>query len=132
MSGGRGWPDKIGATDIETERGDEKVARIIDLTKGIGADSVLECVGMRSMMQAIHATRPGGYVGCVRVTHGVELRGEELFSYMAGPPGAELPSNIHRFGRERQDSNLARCSTRSTKWPGPTARLTSSEPLLQP
>src|SRR2546425_5667498 len=36
---------EFGATDIVTERGDEGVARIKDLTGGIGADSVLECVG---------------------------------------------------------------------------------------
>ena len=71
---------EFGATHIVTERGDEGVARIMDLTNGIGADSVLECVGTQeSMMQAIHATRPGGYVGYVGVPHGVELSGEELF-----------------------------------------------------
>ena len=52
---------EFGATDIVIERGDEGVARIKELTKGIGADSVLECVGTQeSMMQAIRATRPGG------------------------------------------------------------------------
>jgi threonine dehydrogenase-like Zn-dependent dehydrogenase len=71
---------EFGATDIVTERGDEGVERIMELTKGIGADSVLECVGTQeSMMQSIHATRPGGYVGYVGVPHGVELNGEELF-----------------------------------------------------
>src|SRR5213078_1078136 len=71
---------EFGATDIVTERGDEGVARIKDLTNGIGADSVLECVGTQeSMMQAIHATRKGGHVGYVGVPHGVELNGEELF-----------------------------------------------------
>jgi threonine dehydrogenase-like Zn-dependent dehydrogenase len=71
---------EFGATDIVTERGDEGVARIMEMTKGIGADSVLECVGTQeSMMQAIHATRPGGYVGYVGVPHGVELKGDELF-----------------------------------------------------
>src|SRR5437870_2024289 len=71
---------EFGATDIVTERGDEGVARIKELTKGIGADSVLECVGTQeSMMQAIHATRPGGSVGYVGVPHGVELDGQELF-----------------------------------------------------
>ena len=50
------------------------------MTKGIGADSVLECVGTQeSMMQAIHCTRTGGYVCYVGVPHGVELNGEELF-----------------------------------------------------
>ena len=82
---------ELGATDIVTERGDEGVARIKDLTKGIGADSVLECVGTQeSMMQAIHATRKGGYVGYVGVPHDVELKGEELFyahvHLHGGPP----------------------------------------------
>jgi threonine dehydrogenase-like Zn-dependent dehydrogenase len=71
---------EFGATDIVTERGDEGVARIKDLTNGVGADSVLECVGSQeSMMQAIHSTRPGGSVGYVGVPHGVELHGQELF-----------------------------------------------------
>jgi len=71
---------EFGATDIVTERGDEGVARIKEMTKGIGADSVLECVGTKeSMMQAIHVTRPGGHVGFVGVPHGVELNGQELF-----------------------------------------------------
>ena len=71
---------EFGATDIVTERGDEGVARIKELTNGIGADSVLECVGTQeSMMQAIHSTRPGGYIGYVGVPHGVSLEGEQLF-----------------------------------------------------
>jgi threonine dehydrogenase-like Zn-dependent dehydrogenase len=71
---------EFGATDIVTERGDEGVARIKELTKGIGADSVLECVGTQeSMMQAIRSTRPGGYIGYVGVPHGVELNGQQLF-----------------------------------------------------
>src|SRR6516162_7190955 len=71
---------EFGATDIVTERGDEGIARIKDLTTGIGADSVLECVGTHeSMMQAIRSTRPGGYVSYVGVPHGVELDGQQLF-----------------------------------------------------
>jgi threonine dehydrogenase-like Zn-dependent dehydrogenase len=35
----------FGATDIVSERGDEGVARLKELTNGVGADSVLECVG---------------------------------------------------------------------------------------
>src|SRR2546430_12834082 len=71
---------EFGATDIVTERGDEGVARIKALTDGIGADSVLECVGTQeSMKQAIGSTRKGGYVSFVGVPHGVELKGEELF-----------------------------------------------------
>jgi threonine dehydrogenase-like Zn-dependent dehydrogenase len=71
---------EFGATDIVAERGDEGVARIKELTGGIGADSVLECVGTQeSMNQAIRSTRPGGYVSYVGVPHGVELDGAALF-----------------------------------------------------
>ena len=71
---------EFGATDIVTERGDDGVARIKELTKGVGADSVLECVGTReSMAQAIGITRPGGSVGYVGVPHGVELDAADLF-----------------------------------------------------
>jgi threonine dehydrogenase-like Zn-dependent dehydrogenase len=71
---------EYGATDIVTERGDEGVAKIKELTGGLGAHSVIEAVGTQeSMMQAIHSTRPGGHVGYVGVSHGVELPGMELF-----------------------------------------------------
>jgi threonine dehydrogenase-like Zn-dependent dehydrogenase len=71
---------EFGATDIVTERGDGGVARIRELTNGIGADAVLECVGTHeSMMQAIHSARPGASVGYVGVPHGVELDMQELF-----------------------------------------------------
>src|SRR5438128_2655823 len=71
---------EFGATDIVTERGDDGVARIKDMTNGVGVDSVLECVGTQeSMMQAIRSTRPGGSIGYVGVPHGVELGGEKLF-----------------------------------------------------
>jgi threonine dehydrogenase-like Zn-dependent dehydrogenase len=71
---------EFGATDIVSERGDEGVERIMQLTGGVGADSVLECVGTQeSMLQAIRCTRPGGSVGYVGVPHGVSLDGRELF-----------------------------------------------------
>ena len=71
---------ELGATDVVTERGDEGIARIKELTKGVGADSVLECVGTaESMQQAIGAARPGGYVSYVGVPHGVQLDGQKLF-----------------------------------------------------
>lgn len=71
---------EFGATDIAAERGVEGAERIKELTNGIGADSVLECVGtQQSMMQAIQSSRRGGYVGYVGVPHGVELNGEHLF-----------------------------------------------------
>jgi threonine dehydrogenase-like Zn-dependent dehydrogenase len=71
---------ELGATDIVTERGDEGAERIRELTKGVGADSVLECVGTQeSMWQAIRAARPGGHVSYVGVPHGVQLDGAALF-----------------------------------------------------
>ncbi|HXT42552.1 MAG TPA: zinc-dependent alcohol dehydrogenase family protein [Pseudonocardiaceae bacterium] len=71
---------EFGATDIVAERGDDGVAKIKDLTNGLGAHSVIEAVGTQeSMMQAIRATRPGGHVGYVGVAHDVQLPGEELF-----------------------------------------------------
>jgi threonine dehydrogenase-like Zn-dependent dehydrogenase len=71
---------EYGATDIVTERGDAGVARIKELTGGLGAHSVVEAVGTQeSMLQAIRATRPGGHVGYVGVAHDVALDGQELF-----------------------------------------------------
>ncbi len=71
---------EFGATDIVTQRGEEGVARVKELTHGVGADSVLECVGTQeSMMQAVHSARAGGFVSFVGVPHGVALDGSELF-----------------------------------------------------
>jgi len=71
---------EYGATDIVTERGEAGVARVKELTGGLGAESVLECVGTQeSMAQAIQATRAGGYVSYVGVPHGVQLDGQQLF-----------------------------------------------------
>src|SRR5215469_13544332 len=87
---------EFGASDIVTERGNDGVARIKELTKGIGADSVLECVGTQeSMMQAIQSTRPGGYVSYVGVPHGVELNGEQLFFAHVHLHGGPAP--VRRF-----------------------------------
>jgi threonine dehydrogenase-like Zn-dependent dehydrogenase len=83
---------EFGATDIVTERGDEGVERIRQLTGGVGADSVLECVGTQeSMMQAIRAARPGGHVGYVGVPHGVALEGRPLFYSMVHLHGGPAP-----------------------------------------
>jgi threonine dehydrogenase-like Zn-dependent dehydrogenase len=81
---------EFGATDIVTERGDEGVARIKELTGGLGAHSTIEAVGTQeSMMQAIRSTRAGGHVGYVGVSHDVNLRGLDLFfsgvSLLGGP-----------------------------------------------
>ncbi|WP_460916299.1 zinc-dependent alcohol dehydrogenase family protein [Plantactinospora veratri] len=87
---------EFGATDIVTERGDEGVARIKELTNGLGAHSVIEAVGTQeSMMQAIRSTRPGGHVGYVGVAHGVELPGTELFFSGVHLHGGPAP--VRRF-----------------------------------
>ncbi len=87
---------EFGATDIVTERGEAGVARIKELTRGVGADAVLECVGTsESMIQAIRATRPGGSVGYVGVPHGVELNGQELFYTHVRLHGGPAP--VRRF-----------------------------------
>ncbi len=87
---------EFGATDIVTERGDEGVERIKELTNGIGADAVLECVGTQeSMMQAIRSTRPGGFVGYVGVPHGVEIDGQKLFFAHVHLHGGPAP--VRRF-----------------------------------
>jgi threonine dehydrogenase-like Zn-dependent dehydrogenase len=71
---------EFGATDIIEERGDAGVAKVKELTGGLGAHSVIEAVGTQeSMMQAIRSTRAGGHVGYVGVSHDVQLPGRELF-----------------------------------------------------
>src|SRR2546425_5815586 len=71
---------EFGASDIVTERGDEGVKRVKEMTGGIGADSVLVGVGTQeATMQAIRSARPGGSVNYVGVPHGVKLDGAEVF-----------------------------------------------------
>jgi threonine dehydrogenase-like Zn-dependent dehydrogenase len=87
---------EFGATDIVGERGDAGVARIKELTGGLGAHSVVEAVGTQeSMLQAIRSTRPGGHVGYVGVAHGVTLPGDELFFSHVHLHGGPAP--VRRF-----------------------------------
>jgi threonine dehydrogenase-like Zn-dependent dehydrogenase len=87
---------EFGATDIITERGDDGVTKLKDLTGGLGAHSVIEAVGTQeSMMQAIRATRPGGHVGYVGVSHDVQLPGDELFFSAVHLHGGPAP--VRRF-----------------------------------
>jgi threonine dehydrogenase-like Zn-dependent dehydrogenase len=60
----------FGATDVVTERGEEGMARVLDLTKGLGAHSVLECVGTSQAMDtSVGIVRAGGGIGRVGVPH---------------------------------------------------------------
>lgn len=87
---------EFGATDIVTERGDEGVARIKELTGGLGAHSTIEAVGTQeSMMQAIRSTRPGGHVGFVGVSHDVSIPGQEFFFSHVHLHGGPAP--VRRF-----------------------------------
>ncbi|MGP3960999.1 zinc-dependent alcohol dehydrogenase family protein [Nonomuraea sp. 3N208] len=83
---------EFGATDIVTERGEDGVARVTELTNGVGADSVLECVGtQQSMHQALLSTRPGGNVGFVGMPHDVQIDGQQLFFSHVGLRGGPAP-----------------------------------------
>src|SRR5881409_1138008 len=87
---------EFGATEVVEERGDDGVERIKELTDELGAHSVVEAVGTQeSMMQALHATRPGGHVGFVGVAHGVELPAMDLFWSLAHLHGGPAP--VRRF-----------------------------------
>jgi threonine dehydrogenase-like Zn-dependent dehydrogenase len=75
-------PDRIalarafGATDIVSERGDAAVERVRELTGGLGAHSVLECVGLdQSTVTAINIVRPGGAVGRVGLPQETSIPG---------------------------------------------------------
>lgn len=98
---------EYGATDIVTERGEAGAAQIRALTRGIGADAVLECVGTQeSMWQAIQSARPGAMIGYVGVPHGVELDGQALFFSQTGMLGGPAP--VRRFLPHLLDLVLSR------------------------
>ncbi len=87
---------RFGATDIVAERGEQGIAKVKELTGGYGAHSTIEAVGTQeSMSQAIGATRPGGHVGFVGVSHGVELDGLDLFVSTVHLHGGPAP--VRRF-----------------------------------
>jgi threonine dehydrogenase-like Zn-dependent dehydrogenase len=98
---------EYGATDIVAERGDEGVAKVKELTKRIGADSVLECVGTQeSMSQALACARPGSMIGYVGVPHGVQFDGQQLFFAQVGMLGGPAP--VRRFLPQLMDLVLSR------------------------
>src|ERR671931_1888121 len=81
-------PDRIalakefGATHAVSERGDEAVERVRELTDGFGVHSVLECVGLeQSELTAIEIARPGGAVGRVGVPQHQAIPGAEPSFY---------------------------------------------------
>lgn len=83
---------EFGATDIVEERGEEALARIMELTDGIGVDAVLECVGTNESNETSFAVaRAGAIVGRVGVPHGVEIPVEGTFFRNVGMRGGPAP-----------------------------------------
>src|SRR5207245_9687786 len=74
------------------ERGEEATGEVIELTSGVGADAVLECVGTGQAMEtAFSIARPGSMVGYVGVPHGVEPPIGDMFFRNVGMRGGSAP-----------------------------------------
>jgi threonine dehydrogenase-like Zn-dependent dehydrogenase len=72
----------FGATDVVSERGEEGIARVRELTQGFGVQSVLECVGSEQAMDtSMGIVRPGGAVGRVGVPHYEAIKGAQQMFY---------------------------------------------------
>jgi threonine dehydrogenase-like Zn-dependent dehydrogenase len=84
--------ERFGATHLVAERGEEGEQRVLDLTDGVGADAVLECVGTDAAIKtAFKVARPGSTVGFVGVPHGVELPVRRMFQRNVGLAGGVAP-----------------------------------------
>lgn len=82
----------FGATHVVAERGKEGAAAVKEITQGVGADAVLECVGTdQAMGTAFAVARPGSTVGFVGVPHGVELPVRRMFQKNVGLAGGMAP-----------------------------------------
>ncbi|HEY3005028.1 MAG TPA: zinc-dependent alcohol dehydrogenase family protein [Kribbellaceae bacterium] len=87
---------EFGATDIVAERGADAERAIAELTGGVGADAVLECVGTgQAMTTAFAVARPGATVGFVGVPHGVEVPIGQMFGRNVGLAGGVAPSRAY-------------------------------------
>jgi threonine dehydrogenase-like Zn-dependent dehydrogenase len=83
---------EFGATHIVEARGEEGEEQVLDLTDGVGADAVLECVGTdQAMGTAFAVARPGATVGFVGVPHGVQLPVQRMFRKNVGLAGGMAP-----------------------------------------
>jgi threonine dehydrogenase-like Zn-dependent dehydrogenase len=110
---------EFGATDVVSERGEEAVERVKELTGGYGVHSVLECVGTGdSTLTAVEIARPGGAVGRVGVPHYEAIPGSEPSFYknvsIAGGP------------RRRARTSTSSCRTFSRAGSSPAASSTVS------
>ncbi|WP_183097725.1 zinc-dependent alcohol dehydrogenase family protein [Nocardioides pelophilus] len=92
----------FGATHVVAARGREGAAAVKEITGGVGADAVLECVGTdQSMSTAFAVARPGATVGFVGVPHGVELPVGKMFQKNVGLRGGIAP--VRRYLPELLD-----------------------------
>jgi threonine dehydrogenase-like Zn-dependent dehydrogenase len=83
---------EFGATDVVEERGEDGEKHILEMTGGVGADAVLECVGTdQAMRTAFSIARPGSTVGFVGVPHGVKLPIRRMFAHNVGLAGGMAP-----------------------------------------
>jgi threonine dehydrogenase-like Zn-dependent dehydrogenase len=90
----------FGATDIVSERGDEAVERVLELTGGLGAESVLECVGLgESTVTALRCVRAGGAVGRVGVPQ-EDTVPEAMSTFMANVTIAGGPAPARAYIEE--------------------------------
>ena len=93
---------EFGATHVVAERGREGAEAVKEITGGVGADSVLECVGTNdSMGTAFAVARPGSMVGFVGVPHGVEVPLRRMFQKNVGLTGGMAP--VRRYLPELLD-----------------------------
>lgn len=108
---------RFGATDVVAERGKAATAALMELTDGVGADAVLECVGTGDAVRTAFAiARPGSTVGFVGVPHGVELPVQRMFAKNVGLAGGMAP--VRRYLPDLLDRVLA-----GTLDPGPVFDL---------
>jgi threonine dehydrogenase-like Zn-dependent dehydrogenase len=97
---------RFGATHVVAERGKEGAAAVLEITGGLGADAVLECVGTNeSMRGALRAARPGGRVGFVGVPHGVEIPIRAMFGRNVSVGGGVAP--VRKYLPELLDLTLS-------------------------
>ena len=83
---------RLGATDVVAERGEDGEQAVLELTDGVGADAVLECVGTgQSMATAFAVARPGSTVGFVGVPHGAKPPMSRMFRHNVGMAGGIAP-----------------------------------------
>jgi threonine dehydrogenase-like Zn-dependent dehydrogenase len=87
---------EFGATEVVSERSDEAVERVRELTDGLGVDSVLECVGLRQAVEtALEVARAGGAVGWVGVPEDENVRAGIAFWKNVSIAGGPAPARAY-------------------------------------